>query len=74
MKPARHFLWLFLLLLGLFPALATGVKFIEHGWNVLAWFERGLLLALPGLFWLWARHYSVLGCRACADRACKSPE
>ena len=56
-------LWLFLLLLLLFPAIATLVKVVDSGMAALERWEWALLIALPLLAWLWLRHFSVLGCR-----------
>jgi len=72
--PSRRPVYLFLLLLALFPAIAVVVKVMESGWAELVWWEWALLAAFPLLAWAWARHFSVLGCDACAKDACKTPE
>jgi hypothetical protein len=53
---------LFLLLLLLFPAISTFVTALKGGFTALAWWQWGLLALLPGLAWLWLRHFSVLAC------------
>jgi hypothetical protein len=64
-SPARRPIYLFLLLLALFPAIGVVVKVVEHGWQNLAGWEWGLLVAFPVLVWIWLRHFSVLGCSSC---------
>ncbi|NWG75860.1 MAG: hypothetical protein HXY24_14875 [Rubrivivax sp.] len=70
MSPRLRPIGLFLLLLLLFPALGIFINALEAGFSGLAWWQWGLLAALPGLAWLWLRHFSVLGCR---DR-CRLPD
>jgi hypothetical protein len=55
--------YLFILLLALFPAIGNLVAAVESGFQGLAWWQWGLLAALPGLAWIWLRHFSVLACR-----------
>lgn len=58
LRPLR----LFLLLLLLFPALTTLVRAWRTGFAALAWWQWLLIALLPGLAWLWLRHFSLLGC------------
>jgi hypothetical protein len=59
LRPLR----LFLLLLLLFPALTTFFTAWQSGFAALAWWQWLLIALLPGLLWLWLRHFSMLGCR-----------
>lgn len=54
-------LYLFVLLLLLFPAIGSVVSFIE-GESLELWEWLGVI-AFPLLAWLWLRHFSVLGCK-----------
>jgi uncharacterized membrane protein YhaH (DUF805 family) len=54
-------LFLFVLLLLLFPALGSLVRWIE-GETPGMWDWLGVI-AFPLLAWLWLRHFSVLGCK-----------
>lgn len=54
-------LFLFALLLLLFPAIGSVVSFIE-GESLESWEWLGVI-AFPLLAWLWLRHFSVLGCK-----------
>ncbi|MGQ9684947.1 MAG: hypothetical protein ACUVT2_01395 [Thiobacillaceae bacterium] len=57
LRPLR----LFLLLLLLFPALTCLVAAWRTGFADLTWWQWLLIALLPGLAWLWLRHFSVLG-------------
>lgn len=53
---------LFLLLLVLFPATSSLVRWLDgESLDLVEWLG---VAALPVLAWLWLRHFSVLGCRA----------
>jgi hypothetical protein len=53
---------LFLLLLVLFPATSSLVRWLAgDSLDPLEWLG---VAAFPVLAWLWLRHFSVLGCRA----------
>lgn len=54
-------LFLFLLLLLLFPAIGSVVRWI--GGEALEFREWLGVIAFPLLAWLWLRHFSVLGCK-----------
>jgi hypothetical protein len=62
-SPQRKPLLLFLLLLGLFPALGVVVQVADEGTQGLAWWQWGLLAAFPILVWIYLRHFSRLACR-----------
>jgi hypothetical protein len=68
-SPRLRPILLFLLLLALFPAIATFVQALRTGFAGLAWWQWVLLALLPVLAWLWLRHFSILGCRD----ACRPP-
>ncbi len=53
---------LFVVLLLLFPALGILVQLCTQGPDALHGWQWGLLMLLPGLLWVWGRHYSILGC------------
>jgi hypothetical protein len=55
-------LYLFALLLLLFPAIGVLVQACERGLQSLDGWQWGLLVALPALAWIWLRHFSVLAC------------
>lgn len=61
LDPAWKPLYLFVLLLLLFPAIGSVVSFIE-GESLELWEWLGVI-AFPLLAWLWLRHFSVLGCK-----------
>ncbi len=68
MNPRRKPLYLFVLLLVLFPAIGVFVEAIETGFSNLAWWQWGLVAILPALAWIWFRHFSAIGCRdACVS-------
>lgn len=67
MNPRRKPFYLFALLLVLFPAIGVLAEAWRDGFAHLAWWQWGLLAALPALAWIWLRYFSLLGCRdACA--------
>lgn len=69
MNPRRKPLYLFVLLLTLFPAIGVLAEALENGFADLTWWQWALLAALPILAWIWFRYFSVIGCRdACAAR------
>ncbi len=55
-------LYLFALLLLLFPAITVLVQAWELGLQSLGGWQWSLLVALPALAWIWLRHFSVLAC------------
>lgn len=57
-RPLLHFL----LLLLLFPAVSTLFAALQAGFSTLAWWQWGLIALLPGLIWLWLRHFTIIGC------------
>ncbi len=59
----RRPLLLFGLLLLLFPAVSALFTGLRDGFATLAVWQWALVLLLPGLVWLWYRHFSRLGCR-----------
>lgn len=53
--------FLFVLLLFLFPAIGSVVKWTEG--EPLGFWEWLGVAAFPLLAWIWLRHFSVLGCK-----------
>lgn len=68
MSPKTRPLLLFLLLLLLFPAVTSLVRWWQG--ESLGTLEWAGVIAFPVLAWLWLRYFSLLGCKD----ACKSPE
>jgi uncharacterized membrane protein YhaH (DUF805 family) len=60
--------FLFVLLLLLFPATTSVARWIEG--NALGIWEWLGVIAFPLLAWVWARHFSVLGC----EEGCARPD
>lgn len=56
-------LFIFGLFLLLFPSVAALFTGLREGFATLSVWQWALVLLLPGLVWLWYRHFSRLGCR-----------